>query len=54
MKALLIALWGLCPTEDATNCVWDAKTQGNGEGISFLALDVPGREIELLLLLGSY
>lgn len=25
-----------CATEDATNCIWDAKTQGNGEGRSFI------------------
>lgn len=25
-----------CPTEDSgTNCFWDAKTQGNGQGHSF-------------------
>lgn len=24
-----------CPTEDATNCHWDAAHQGNGHGRSF-------------------
>lgn len=26
-----------CPTEDSTNCYWDATTQGNGAGTSFEA-----------------
>lgn len=25
-----------CATEDATDCAWDAATQGNGEGTSFV------------------
>jgi hypothetical protein len=29
----------LCPTEDSNNCVWDAATQGNGEGRSFVVID---------------
>lgn len=28
-----------CPTEDSTDCVWDANTQGNGEGRSFFDID---------------
>lgn len=28
-----------CPTEDSTNCVWDATAQGNGTGQSFIDLD---------------
>lgn len=28
-----------CPTEDSTNCVWDATAQGNGHGQSFLDID---------------
>ena len=24
-----------CPTEDSTNCFWDANAQGNGQGQSF-------------------
>ena len=27
-----------CPTEDSTNCYWDASTHGNGQGISFIDL----------------
>lgn len=26
-----------CPTEDSTGCYWDAATQGNGVGTSFVA-----------------
>lgn len=29
-----------CPTEDSTNCVWDSRVQGNGQGDSFV--DVNG------------
>lgn len=25
-----------CPTEDSTDCVWNADVQGNGEGRSFV------------------
>lgn len=28
-----------CATEDSTNCVWDAETQGNGQGTSFIDID---------------
>lgn len=28
-----------CPTEDSTNCYWDATTQGNGTGQSFIDLN---------------
>lgn len=28
-----------CPTEDSTNCVWDATAQGNGHGQSFIDID---------------
>lgn len=28
-----------CPTEDSTNCFWDATAQGNGTGQSFIDLD---------------
>lgn len=28
-----------CPTEDSTNCYWDASVQGNGEGRSFVDID---------------
>lgn len=42
MLALIIALLlGMpsCATEDSTNCVWDAATQGNGTGSSFVDID---------------
>jgi hypothetical protein len=32
-----------CASEDSTNCVWHADTQGNGEGRSFI--DVEGKQI---------
>lgn len=41
MKALMIALWGLCPTEDSNNCVWDEDQSGNLTGVSFLAVEEP-------------
>lgn len=28
-----------CSTEDSTNCVWDARIHGNGEGRSFVDLN---------------
>lgn len=28
-----------CPTEDSTNCFWDATSQGNGTGQSFIDLN---------------
>lgn len=28
-----------CPTEDSTNCYWDASIQGNGTGQSFANID---------------
>jgi hypothetical protein len=27
-----------CPTEDSVGCTWDAQTQGNGRGDSFIVL----------------
>lgn len=32
-----------CATEDSTNCKWDADTQGNGIGQSFI--DIEGKQI---------
>lgn len=29
----------MCSTEDSTNCVWDARIHGNGEGRSFVDLN---------------
>lgn len=28
-----------CATEDSTNCVWNAATQGNGQGRSFIDIN---------------
>jgi hypothetical protein len=28
-----------CPSEDSDNCVWDARTMGNGLGRSFVVLE---------------
>lgn len=28
-----------CATEDSDNCHWDARTQGNGHGLSFDVID---------------
>lgn len=36
--ALLLALLPACPTEDSTNCGWDATTHGNGTGHSFITI----------------
>lgn len=36
--AILFALLPACPVEDATYCAWDAHTQGNHVGHSFVAL----------------
>lgn len=33
----------MCATEDSTNCKWDADTQGNGIGQSFI--DIEGKQI---------
>lgn len=32
-----------CQTEDSTNCKWDADTQGNGIGQSFI--DIEGKQL---------
>ncbi len=40
VKALLVALFGLCATEDdAGTCVWNAQEQGNLTGSSFFVLE---------------
>jgi len=33
---------GPCPTEDSRRCYWNAMTQGNGEGRSFIQLGHKG------------
>lgn len=35
---ILALLLSPCPSEDSNFCQWDAQTQGNGLGQSFVAL----------------
>lgn len=39
LLAILVYLLPACEAEDSTNCYWDASTQGNGVGSSFLAIN---------------
>ena len=39
LLAILIYFMPACASEDANNCYWDASTQGNGEGSSFLVIN---------------
>lgn len=41
-----------CPTEDSTDCYWDATVQGNGTGSSFASVD--GVQIPLTVPEGTY
>lgn len=34
--------WSACATEDSNNCVWNARTHGNGHGVSFIAVQHGG------------
>lgn len=34
----LIAFLPSCTSEDQNMCVWDANVQGNGQGVSFIAI----------------
>lgn len=36
---ILALLFPACASEDSNNCLWDASTQGNGEGSSFLVIN---------------
>lgn len=36
--ALLLHMFPACPTEDSAGCGWNAQTQGNGRGKSFIAI----------------
>lgn len=36
--AALLHLFPACPTEDSAGCGWNAQTQGNGRGQSFIAI----------------
>lgn len=37
--ALAAAVLPACADESATNCYWDASTQGNGIGVSFVDIN---------------
>ena len=41
-----------CATEDSTDCYWDATTQGNGTGTSFI--DIDGVQHTVTVPEGSY
>lgn len=38
LAAILFTLMPACPTEDSSNCKWDAQVQGNGLGHSFVVV----------------
>lgn len=38
LLAVILAVSTPCPTEDSTNCRYDAATMGNGLGSSFIAV----------------
>jgi hypothetical protein len=41
LKLLFAFLWAMtpeCPTEDSTNCHWDAVSMGNGNGYDFVSI----------------
>lgn len=38
LVSAFLALFPPCPTEDSSFCGWNAATQGNGTGASFIAL----------------
>lgn len=44
--AILFAVFPACPTEDATDCAWDASTHGNGTGSSFVDINGTAYYIE--------
>ena len=35
---LMLSLMPACAYEDETNCGWNAATQGNGQGVSFVSI----------------
>lgn len=39
LVAVLLLALPPCPTEDSANCGWNATTQGNGVGTSFVNVD---------------
>lgn len=40
LMIVFLAISTPCPTEDSTNCYWDAQAQGNGRGTSSLRIDL--------------
>jgi hypothetical protein len=43
--AALLSIMPPCPTEDSTNCGWDASKRGNGRGVSFVAIETTAGEL---------
>jgi hypothetical protein len=39
LMAFFLMLMPPCPTEDSTDCGWNAQQQGNGVGTSFVSID---------------
>lgn len=37
--ALILALTTPCQYEDSNNCYWDAQSNGNGQGSSFITIN---------------
>ena len=35
---LMLSFSRSCPTEDSDLCYWDASTQGNGQGTSYVSI----------------
>jgi hypothetical protein len=38
LVVLMLSFSRSCPTEDSDLCYWDASTQGNGQGTSFVSI----------------
>lgn len=38
LAVMAVSILPPCPTEDSTNCIWDASKRGNGQGQSFVGI----------------
>jgi hypothetical protein len=38
LVTIMLSFSRSCPTEDSDLCYWDASTQGNGQGTSFVSI----------------
>lgn len=47
--SILFATMPACAQEDSVNCAWNAHTQGNGKGHSFVALHKKGWKYDHLI-----